>query len=148
MSPAKISTVSPELSPVWVTAQYNGLCEFSAFTLATLFCFFFFLTVLSALLLECCLLYPHLITLCGAAGIIGLSQVLFASAVQWFCSILLSQLANALSSVLLYCVLLFRIQVQLSQKETPLSLNGELVFCGKNRKKNSRALACILEGNI
>lgn len=36
MSPAKLSTASPELSPVQVTAQCNGLCEFSAFSLAPL----------------------------------------------------------------------------------------------------------------
>lgn len=52
-------------------------------------------------------------TLCGAAGVIVLPQVLFASAVEWFCSILLAQLANVLPSVLLYCVA-FRAQVQLS----------------------------------
>lgn len=84
---------------------------------------------------ECCLLYPHLITLCGAAGVIVVSQALFASAVQWFCSILWSQLANALPSVLLYYVLLFRTQVQLSWKETPVSLSGELVFHVENGKK-------------
>lgn len=71
-----------ELSPVWVTAQCNGLREFSSFSLATLV--FFGLLFQPSSTLECCLLYPHLITLCGAAGVIVLSQVLFASAVQWF----------------------------------------------------------------
>lgn len=107
-------------------SQCNGLCEFSAFSLATL------------VFLDCSFSSPpplsaafYILTLCGAAGVIVLSQVLFASAVQWFCSILLSQLANALPSVLLYCVLLFRTQVQLSCKATPVSLSGELVFHGK-----------------
>lgn len=96
------SALCPELSPVWMTAQCNGLHEFSAFSLATLV--FFECLFQPSSTLECCLLYPHLITFCGAAGVSVPSHVLFASAVQWFFSTLLSQLANVLPSGLLCCV--------------------------------------------
>lgn len=76
--------------------QCNGLCEFSAFFLAS----FGFWTALSVFLLslECC----HLDLICEAAGVTVLS--LFALVVQQFCSILLVQLANALLSVQLCCL--------------------------------------------